>query len=205
MALAAAPAFADSMSASLGSCAPVVSAKYKEWKQPRLYIDETKTFADGSTQNDKLVLTLAVVYKEHLGGWKTAQLKLPQRTAPSVDRVLEDMRLAACMPGASVQQNGQQATLYTYTYLPNADGSVAHGSMWISDTTGLPVHEEMQEGGPPANSLVANAISATYVYNEDVRIPRSAELAQSTRLNNNAAVVRNMQSGTAGGIGGPQQ
>ena len=74
--------------------------------------------------------------------------------------------------------------------------------MWISDATGLPLKEEMQDPAPPANAMVANAIAATYTYNDDVQVPAGAELADSTRLFNAAQLLRHLQSGSGTGLGG---
>jgi len=62
--------------------------------------------------------------------------------------------------------------------------------------TGLPLREEMQDPAPPANAMVAMAISAVYEY--DVAIPRGAELADSSRLNQTDQLMRNIQSGVGG-------
>ena len=74
--------------------------------------------------------------------------------------------------------------------------------MWISDATCLPLKEEMQDPAPPANAMVANAIAATYTYNDDVQVPAGAELADSTRLFNAAQLLRHLQSGSGTGLGG---
>lgn len=104
-------------------------------------------------------------------------------------------------PGRRVAAN-QPATVCTYDYLPDDNGFVAHGKMWISGTTGLPVKEEMQDPAPPANAMVANAIAATYTYNDDVQVPAGAELANSTRLFNAAQLMRHLQSGSGTALGG---
>ncbi|HTW35910.1 MAG TPA: hypothetical protein VMD53_14925 [Rhizomicrobium sp.] len=52
--------------------------------------------------------------------------------------------LGRCTTSASVQESGRAVTMYAFDYLPDAKGFVAHGKMWIPDSTGLPLREEMQ-------------------------------------------------------------
>lgn len=200
-----ASAFAQSMDLS-PVCAQIATAKFQEWRQPKLFIDRSKTFENGSTQTDKMIVTEnTAYYKDDNRAWTSAGITLRERAVGSPQKILRDMRLAECTKGASVDDGGQPATVYTFDYLPGDDGTAASGKIWISDATGLPVREEFsQSAPPPANRKVAKTISATYHYNTDVMVPRGAELADQQRLNNNWAVVRNMQSGGQG-LGGPQQ
>lgn len=199
-ALLTVPAFADSSV----DCSVIAKAKYQQWEQPRLLIDRSKTFEDGTTRTDMLIVTERTAYKEDGGSWTSAAISLPERAIRSPDDIMRAMRLGECSKGQSVQVSGQSATVYNYTYTTDANGYTANGTMWISDTTGLPVREDFAETAPPANAKIAKAISATYLYNADVVVPGRAEVSESRRLNNNAAVVRNMQTG-GGGLGGPQQ
>ena len=196
------PAIAQSMDAS-PVCAQIANAKYQQWRQPKLFIDRSKTFENGSTASDKMIVTEnTAYYKDDSRSWTSAGITLRERAVGSPEKILRDMRLAECTKGASADN----ATVYTFDYLPGDDGTVASGKIWISDATGLPLREEFsQSSPPPANRKVAKTISATYHYNGDVIVPRGAELADAQRLNNNWSVVRNMQSGSAGGLGGPQQ
>jgi len=196
------PALADPS----GDCAAVAQAKYEEWRQPKLFIERSKTFEDGHTTTDSMIVTEnTAYYRESMRSWTSAGMTVRERAVSSPQKILHDMRLADCTKGASTTKDGQPVTVYTFNYLPGDDGTIASGTLWISDQTGLPVREEFsQSAPPPANLKVAKAISATYRYNDDVVVPRGAELADRLRLNNNAAVVRNMQSGGYG-QGGPQQ
>jgi len=186
-----------------GACATIASAKFQQWRQMRMLMQRSKTFADGRTTNDELILTENTAYKNGHGGWTSAGITLRERAVPSPKQILHDMRLAECTQGAHETVDGTSATVFDYSYLPDDGGYVAHGRMWISDVTGLPVREELDEPAPPANDKVAKTIMATYLYNADVQIPRGAEVANSQRLWNNAAAVRNMQGSLNGG--GPAQ
>jgi hypothetical protein len=196
------PAFADPS----GDCAAIAQAKFEQWRQPRLFIDRSKTFEDGHMITDAMIVTEnTAYYREGTRAWTSAGMTVRERAVGSPQKILHDMKLAECTKGMSTTKDGQPATAYQFSYLPGDDGTMANGTLWISDQTGLPVHEEFsQSAPPPANQKVAKTITATYRYNADVMVPRGAELADQQRLNNNWAVVRNMQSG-GGGLGGPQQ
>lgn len=196
------PALADPS----GDCMAIAKAKFEQWRQPKLFIERSKTFEDGHTVKDSMIVTEnTAYYREEPRSWTSAGITIRERAVGSPEKILHDMRLAQCDKGASTTKDGVPATAYQFSYLPGDDGTIANGTLWISDQTGLPVHEEFsQSAPPPANQKVAKTITATYRYNADVVVPRGAELADQTRLNNNWSVVRNMQSG-GGGLGGPQQ
>lgn len=200
-----APAFADPYASAPADCRTIAHAKFQEWNQPVLLIDEHRTLGDGSVSHDELVVTLRTAFKEHLGVWKTAALDFDQRAAPSPERMLTNMRLVDCSKGDSEQIDGQQATAYSFTVGPDDRGVASRGTIWIADASGLPVKETMRDDAPPANPMVSTAMTASYSYNGDVKIPHAAELAEVRRLYENASLVRNYQSGTGGGNGGPMQ
>lgn len=187
-------------------CAAIAQAKFEQWRQPKLFIERSKTFEDGHTVADAMIVTEnTAYYRKSTRAWTSAGITVRERAVGSPEKILRDMGLAQCTKGASMTKDGQSVTAYTFSYLPGTDGTIASGTVWISNQTGLPVHEEFsQSAPPPANQRVATTISASYRYNADVMVPRGAELADQQRLNNNWAVVRNMQSG-GGGLGGPQQ
>jgi len=196
------PALADPS----GDCAAIAQAKFEQWRQPKLWIERSKTFEDGHTVNDSMIVTEnTAYYREEPKSWTSAGITIRERAVGSPEKILRDMRLADCSKGASMTKDGQPVTAYQFSYLPGDDGTIANGTLWISNQTGLPVHEDFsQSAPPPANQKVAKTITASYRYNADVTVPRGAELADQTRLNNNWSVVRNMQSG-GNGLGGPQQ
>ena len=63
--------------------------------------------------------------------------------------------------------------------------------MWISDATGLPLREKMQDTTPqPSQPL---KISAVYAYGADVHVPKPAELAERARLSRTYDMVEQME------------
>ena len=168
--------------AASATCMTVAEAKFDQWQQPRLLIRKTKIFARGNQLADEIIVNANTAYGLHLGHWSSGNITRPQRGAHSADRVLAHMGLAECDDAGTTQMSGQPVKVYNITYVPDRDGFAARGTMWISQSTGLPLREDLHEAGPPANSMVATDISATYAYNADVEIPAEAEDAESTRL-----------------------
>ena len=204
VALALAVSFAQAMDAAPpafdGTCMMLAEAKHDQWLQHRVLVKQTKTFADGSTKAIAILVTENTAYLQARTQWRSRSVSVRERAVPTAGQILTGMGLAHCTRDTAVQEGNKAATLYAYDYLPDDKGFVAHGKMWISDATGLPLKEEMQDPAPPANAMVANAIAATYTYNDDVQVPAGAELADSTRLFNAAQLLRHLQSGT--GLGG---
>lgn len=198
--LMTASAFAMDAPAPDDACFTLAEAKHDQWLQRRVLIQQTKTFADGSTKDVSILATENTAYLQARTQWRSRSVSVRERAVPSAGQILTAMGLAHCTKDASVQEAGRAATLYVYDYLPDDKGFVAHGKMWVSDATGLPVKEEMQDPAPPANAMIANAIVATYSYNDDVQVPAGAELADTTRLFNTAQLLRHLQSG-AGMVG----
>jgi hypothetical protein len=191
------------LSAIVGSALVTVPAyaKHEQWLQRRVLIDQTKTFADGSTKAISILVTENTAYLKRVS-WRSRSVSVQERAVPSAQQILTAMDLGRCTKGATVQDANQPATVYAYDYLPDDKGFIAHGKMWISDSTDLPVKEEMQDPAPPANAMVANAITATYTYNDDVQVPAGAELDNSTRLFDAAQLMRHLQSGSGTALGG---
>jgi hypothetical protein len=182
---AAHAAFASSDPAAVtasATCMAVAEAKFDQWQQPRLLIRKTKSFAKGNQLEDEMIVSANTAYGLHLGHWSSGNITRPQRGAHSADRVLAHMGLAECDDGGTTHMSGQPVKVYNFTYVPDRDGFAAHGTIWISQSTGLPLREDLHEAGPPANRMVATDISATYAYNADVEIPAEAEGAEQTRL-----------------------
>lgn len=176
-------------------CMSVALAKYHQWNQRRIEISETKTFADGSKKSSQLFVTSNTAYvSRSRTHWHSVAASRGDRAAPSPDVILANMKLADCTESDGVQEGGQAATLYTYSYQPDANGYVSTGKLWVATASGLPLREDMTDPAPPANRLVATAISSTYLYNGDVVIPRGAELAESNRLFYNQGSVAGAQA-----------
>jgi hypothetical protein len=187
---------------STDTCLILARAKHEQWVQPRVLIEQSKTFADGSTKATSILVTENTAYAKHRNSWKSAAVSTRARAVPPPDTILAAMRLGTCTKGATVQDKNRTVSIYSFDYLPDKDGFVAHGKMWISESSGLPVREEMQDPAPPANAMVATAMSATYTYNDDVVVPRGAELADSTRLFNTMMSVKGAQGGFQMGAAG---
>ncbi len=167
---------------SADMCATVALAKFQQWTQSRLMVEQTNTFADGSKRGMELIVTESTAYA-HLGQhWFTANVTRPERGVASPQLLAKKMGLATCVKSDHVQEAGGPATVYTYSYTPDNDGTVSKGTLWVSDATGLPLRQEFDQNGPLANSRVATTIETTYAYNGDVTVPRGAELAENSRL-----------------------
>jgi hypothetical protein len=132
------PAATPAAAPADNACMAIADAKFQQWRQERLLIQEAKTFADNSTKNDEMILTSNTAYWNRLGVWETGNITRGERAARSPDRILRIMGLIDCAKGGSDQTMGQPATLYTYHYVPDRNGFSAEGRIWISDATGLP-------------------------------------------------------------------
>jgi hypothetical protein len=190
------------------ACAAVATAKFKEWAQPRVMENETRVYGDGKTRTGALIVTANTAYETGdatmPGGiWITAQVTIPQRRVPSPEVIAKNMGLASCTLAGHVQEAGVAATMYTFTYLPENDGSVPEGAIWVSDATGLPLRQHFKENGELANRRVARTIDGTIVY--DFVVPRAAERAQSSRLWEAHLMMNGLQgmfgSNSSGGAG----
>lgn len=195
------PAYALDV-ASYDTCLILAEAKHEQWLQHKVLIQQTKTFADGSTKDVTIIVTENTAYMKRLNAWRSAAASTRDRQVPQADKILTAMGLAECLKRETVQQANQSVTLYTYDYQPDDHGFVAHGKMWISNETGLPVREEMQDPAPPANAMVATAISASYQYNDDFVVPAGAENVEAARLFDASQLLRHLQSGAGTALGG---
>src|SRR5271163_1754863 len=100
-------AFAQSMGSS-PVCAQIATAKYQEWRQPKLFIDRSKTYENGSTMTDKMIVTEnTAYYKDDNRAWTSAGITLRERAVGTPEKILRDMRLAECSKGASANIAGQ--------------------------------------------------------------------------------------------------
>ncbi len=197
-------AFAEYGAPPNAACSAIAMAKFNQWRQMRVSVRRTKTFADGRRETDELIVTENTAYKEYRGSWTSAGITLRERAVSSPREILANMRLASCTLSRHEDFDGQSASVYAYMYLPDNAGYVARGQIWISDVTGLPLREDMIEPAPPANHMIASSITVIYNYNGDVVIPGAAEVANAQRLYNNASVLRRMQ-GSGSGTSGPAQ
>jgi len=184
------------------ACLLLAQAKYDQWTQKRVLINQNKTFADGSTKEIVLLVSENTAYLRSRAVWRSRSVAIRDRAVPPPEKIAQAMGLGTCTKSGEVQEANQAATLYTYDYVPDKSGYVAHGKMWISDSSGLPLREEMQDPAPPANAMVATAVTATYKYNDEFEIPPDAERAESNRLFDASQLMRHLQSGSGTALGG---
>ncbi|HEY4941049.1 MAG TPA: hypothetical protein VII56_06445 [Rhizomicrobium sp.] len=181
-------------------CLIVAGAKVAQWSQQRVMIREARTFADGSKKDSETIFTVNAAYAHWLGrAWNTVQFLVPQRSISSPDVAARNMKLADCRLQGPAQEGGQSASIYTYSYLPDSDDSHTSGQIWISDSTGLPLRQELSLQEPQPDPKVAVNISAHYSYGDDVHVPSGAELAEDVRRFRVQQWVRDLQAGRSGG------
>jgi len=200
------PAQADTDAATASpadDCMIVAGAKFEQWRQPRVLIHTVKTYSNGSSSNFDLIVTPDTAYVGSNGLWGTGNVTIRQRVAQSPQQVLANMQLGQCEKDGDAEEAGQATTKITYRYLPDKRGFIAHGAIWISNATGLPVREDMEEGGPPASHHVAASMTAGYKYNADVQIPAEADHQELFRefLNREAIMGFQSAAGTSSAMG----
>ncbi|HEX3810384.1 MAG TPA: hypothetical protein VHW02_11880 [Rhizomicrobium sp.] len=176
------------------ACLKVATAKYAQWDQARIMIDETRTFADGNKTDTKTVFIPGTVYGQ-VGNrpWSSMQIAQLQRTAQSPEVLEKAMGFSECSVGDQIVEGGQSATTYDFSYAPEADGSQATGEIIIADSTGLPLRQEFEQKPPPANA--AAQVSVRYTYGGDVQVPLAAERADNFRRWRVAQWLRDLQAG----------
>ncbi|GEM_PF-5859204 len=163
-------------------CIKIAEAKFNQWLQDRVHTQQTMTYDDGSTKSIEIIATPNIVYARHGSVWGSSNVTLHQRVASSPEKVAKDMNLDKCAIADHLQEQGQAATVYTYNYAPDTFGDFADGTLWVSDSNGLPLRQEIRESGTLPNRRVARSISVTYSYNADVVAPSAAVHAENTRL-----------------------
>src|SRR5271168_4085585 len=91
-------------------CLAVAAAKYAQWGQERMMVQETRTLADGKKQVVEEVFTGDAAYGRLDGlPWHTVQLSRPQRVAYSPENVAQKMKLGTCEFAGADDQDGQAA------------------------------------------------------------------------------------------------
>jgi hypothetical protein len=177
-------------------CLVVAGAKVAQWTQTPLLIRETKTFGDGTAKSSEAIFTVNQAYAHYVGRlWHTAQILVPERSIKSPEIAAKKMRLDACSLVGAADVNGVPAHLYTFRYLPDADGSVSEGRIWIGDATGLPLRQELYLNAAHPDPQKPVQISAVYVYGDTVTVPSGAQLAEYDRRSRTQQWVKAMQEG----------
>jgi hypothetical protein len=176
-------------------------AKHAQWTQGRMMIRETRTFADGSKKEIEAIFTESNAYGHEVGKtWESMNIVPSTRAIQPVDLLEKDMGLTACQTEGKSSQAGGTATIVSFGYLPTSYFTNASGKIWVSDATGLPVHQEYQQSGN-TDPQIAVAVTLDYTYGSDVVVPTDAVAADEMRrmLSNDLWIHR----ATGGGMVSP--
>lgn len=177
-------------------CLAIAAAKVAQWNQTRLRRVETRTFADGSTHWVETIATANTFYRRtDTTPWTTGQVTVGQRRAGSPERVEKNMGLSNCRLGEDGAANANPAGsyLFLFDYAPDKDGSRPSGEMLISNASGLPLRQDMQEPSQGADAKRPVHFSVVYSYGDDVKVPLGAEVAEHARRNRHAECLRELQ------------
>jgi hypothetical protein len=192
-AFAASTAFAMPLQASPASdvCMRVANAKLQEWNQARLLRDRMDTYGNGSTLDTKVIFTENGMFQLIKGVWRTGQATRHQRSAGSASSVAHNMGFTDCSADGADSVDGQEALVYSY-----AQGPDMKSRIWVSETTGLPLRAEIAQ--TPERYDIPAKIVMTYAYNDDVHVPKDAELRNWMRMNYSQDWLKYKATGVAG-------
>jgi hypothetical protein len=158
------------------ACMAIASAKFAQWGVKRLSIVKTMTFADGSQKQMETVFTEDQAFGHEVGKpWKSMNFVRRQRGAPSPDSIAKHMGIVDCENAGPAPDAKEAASLIRFNYMPDANVSKATGEIWISDSTKLPLRQEMTQDAEAAHANVPVRISAVFAYDDAVEIPKGAE------------------------------
>jgi hypothetical protein len=159
----------------------VAMAKHSQWTQDRVLIHETRTFADGSKKEYEAIFTESNSYGHEIGKpWLSTNIVRSTRAIQPVDMLAKDMGLTECEAVGKSSQAGGTASVIAFGYVPTAYFTNASGKIWISDATGLPVHQEYRQDGN-ADAKIAVAVTSDFFYGDDVKVPSDARRADEFR------------------------
>lgn len=176
-------------------CLAIAAAKVAQWNQPRLRRVKTQIFADGSIAKTETIMTANTAYRrKNNETWHTAQVTRGNRRAGSPALVEKKMGLANCRLDETDGQSADAATSYLFQYAANRDGSRPSGEMLISNASGLPLRQELQETSQPAGRKLPVRVTIEYSYGNDVQVPLAAEEANNWRLFKAQQCVRELQA-----------
>lgn len=162
-------------------CMAVAMAKHSQWTQDRVLIRETRTFADGSKKNYEAIFTESNSYGHEIGKpWLSMNIVRSTRNIQPVDMLERDMGLTGCEAAGRSPQVGGTASVIAFGYVPTPYFTNASGKIWISDATGLPVHQEYRQDGN-ADPKIAVAVTSDFFYGDDVKVPSDARRADEFR------------------------
>jgi hypothetical protein len=172
-------------------CLKIADAKIRQWKQKRIQRDRTDLLGDGTTRKSEFVFTENALYFDVAGGWRAAQVGWSERTTEGADAVAKRMALSDCSMGTSVQEDGGPVTRFTYSQGPKISTT-----LWLSDTTGLPVRMEVHQTADKPDQPVS--IAFRYAYGDDVKIPSEAAMGLDARTRRAQAYLTALQLHHAG-------
>lgn len=170
----------------------VADAKLQEWNQARLMRDRMDTYANGSTLDTQIIFTENGMFQLVKGVWRTGQATRHQRSAGSASSVAHNMGFTGCSADGADNIDGQKALVYSYEQGPDMKSRV-----WVSEATGLPLRTEISQ--TPERYDIPAKIVMTYVYNDDVRLPKDAELRNWMRMNRSQDWLKYMATGSPNG------
>ncbi|HTT99025.1 MAG TPA: hypothetical protein VMF58_13310 [Rhizomicrobium sp.] len=173
------------------ACMKVAGAKVAEWNQARVMRDRMDTYADGSKLDTQIYFTENGMFQLIKGVWRTGQATRHQRSAGSMSSAAHTMGLTACTADGADNVDGQSALVYSYEQGPDMKSR-----MWVSSATGLPLRAEIDQ--KPARYDIPAKIVMTYAYNDDVRVPKVAQLKNDMRMKYSQDWLRYMATGTPG-------
>jgi len=173
------------------ACMKVANAKMAEWSQASLLRDRMDTYEDGSNLNTEVIFTENGMFHLVKGIWRTGQATRHQRSAGSPSSVIHNMGLTECSADGADNVDGQKTLVYSYEQGPDMKSR-----LWISQATGLPLRAEINQ--KPARYDIPAKIVMTYMFNDDVHLPKAAELRNDMRMKYSQDWLRYMASGTPG-------
>jgi hypothetical protein len=160
---------------SQNPCLAVAGAKLAQWGQERMMIDETDSFPDGTSKNIEAIFTADQAYARRTGSpWIAMDTSRRQRAALPAPLLAKRMGLTGCQLVGSEGEGNDRASHYTFEYLPDMNAAHATGEIWISDSSRLPLRQELHQDEPVPNARVPLTISARFSYGEGVLVPKAA-------------------------------
>jgi hypothetical protein len=173
------------------ACMKVANARLQEWNQARLLRDRMDTYADGSTLNTEIIFTENGMFHLVKGIWRTGQATRRERSAGSASSVIHNMGFTDCTADGAEDVDGQRSAVYSYEQGPDMKSRI-----WISEATGLPLRAEVRQ--VPKRRDIPAKIVMTYIYDDNVHVPHTAELKNFERLARSQTYVRDQSSMSPG-------
>jgi hypothetical protein len=172
--------------ASPDICLKIADAKIKQWAQKRIQRDRTDLFADGKVRKTEFIFTENALYFQIGEDWRASQVGWSERETEDPAAIAKRMQLSDCSVGETVQEDGQSLTRFTYSQGPRTATT-----LWVSDTTGLPLRMEIHQ--QPEKPDQPTTIAFRYAYGDDVKVPAVASTALDARTRRAQAMLTALQ------------